>query len=181
MNETALFQQLETDPRAVLEALVKGEVNVPHHRALTARILAHIALRETQAAFDAFRAYLGACRAAGGFGVEPPFDALELFFEEMNERAWANEVREVAAMECGQLLGRVIAGDPTELNQVSAQLDQQLEKSGESGAEVARTCSLKACVLTKLGKKAEALKFWSRAKKAAPEVAEFWSTNSLLA
>jgi hypothetical protein len=85
-------------------------------------------------------------------------------------------------MECSELLSRVWGDDPMELQAVSATLDQQLETAPPSDqAQVARTCALKACVLQKLGKKAEALRFWKRATDAAPDVAEFWRTNSLLA
>jgi hypothetical protein len=173
---------LDQDPRAALELLDAAEQHsLPKHRILTARILAFIALREARGAYDSYRSYLDACRAAGGFGVEPPFDALRLFFEDVNERAWAAEVREVAAMECNELFNRVLTGERAELTEVSATLDTQLETAPETGPQVARTCALKACVLSKLGQKAEALKFWKRAKDAAPDVAEFWKQNSLLA
>ncbi|MBK7857090.1 MAG: hypothetical protein IPJ65_00440 [Archangiaceae bacterium] len=179
-----LPQLLEEDPRAalrVLEHAEKSSLSLP--RVLTARILALIALREAKAAFDAYRGYLEACRAAGGFNLEPPLDALELFFEQVNERAWATEVREVAAMECNEIFNRILGTEVPheELHSVSITLDVQLESASETGAEVARACALKACVLTKLGQKTEALKFWKKAKAAAPDVAEFWSTNSLLA
>lgn len=180
----ALHRMLDDDPRSVLVVLdhPAAASRLPVPRALNARILAHIALRETEATWRAYRAYLAACRAAGGFDVDPPLDALRLFFEEMNEHARAAEVREIAAMECTELLGRVWGDDPMELKAASETLDQRLEEAPPvDPAEVARTCALKACVLQKLGEKAEALKFWKRADEAAPEVAEFWRQNSLLA
>ena len=188
VDETLFFDHelpglLESDPRgvlAVLEAAERAKLSPP--RVLTARILAHIALHEAKPAFDTYRGYLEACRAAGGFGVEPPLEALQVFFEQVNERAWATEVREVAAMECNEVFNRILSGAPREeLQVVSVTLDTPLQTAAETGAEVARACALKACVLTRLGQKAEALKFWKRAKAAAPDVAEFWSTNSLLA
>jgi hypothetical protein len=164
----------------VLDAAERGKLSLP--RVLTARILAFIALQEAKPAYDAYRSYLSACRAAGGFGVEPPFEALELFFEQVNEHAWVAEVREIAAMGCNELFTRVVAStENVQLKEVSATLDTQLAAAPATGPEVARTCALKACVLSRLGQKAEALKFWKRAKAAAPDVAEFWSTNSLLA
>jgi hypothetical protein len=188
VDEHAFFTKdvyglIENDPREALTVLEHAEakkLSTPH--ILTARIHAHIALRDAQGAWNAFHGYLNACRAAGGFEAEPPFESLRLFFEEVNERQWAIEVREIAAMECGQLLGRVLGEpDPTELMDVNAQLDAAMVGPVTDQAEVARTCALKACVLQKLGQKAEALKFWKKAKDAEPEVAEFWRTNSLLA
>lgn len=173
---------LEVDPRGALTVLEHAEAaKLSTPRILTARIHAHIALRDASQAWSAFQGYLAACRAAGGFDAEPPFESLKLFFEEVNERAWAVEVRETAAMECGQLLSRVIGeAEQSELQQVSATLDEQLAASADQ-ADVARKCALKACVLTKLGQGAEALKFWKKAKEAEPEVADFWKSNSLLA
>jgi len=179
----ALHRLLDDDPRGVLHVLdhpAASKLSPPP--ALTARILAHIALREVEGTWKAYRGYLNACRAAGGFGVDPPLDALRLFFEETNEHAKAAEVREIAAMECTELLGRVWGDDPMELKAASVTLDERLEAAPVADkAEVARTCALKACVLTKLGQKAEALKFWKKADEAAPDVAEFWRQNSLLA
>ena len=174
---------IDDDPRAALKALAAAHAakrSTP--RVLTARIHAYIALRETEGAWATYRTYLNACREAGGFDAEPPLDSLRLYFEEVNERAKAAEVREIAAMECSELLARVWGDDPMELAAVSSTLDDQLEAAPAADqAQVARTCALKACVLTKLGKTAEALKFWGRAKEAAPDVAEFWRSNSLLA
>ena len=90
--------------------------------------------------------------------------------------------REVAAMECDELFNRALATDAKEeLNAVNATLDVQLSTAPETGPQVARTCAVKAFVLGKLGLRTEALKFWKRARQAAPDVAEFWSTNNLLA
>ncbi len=179
----ALHRMLDDDPRCVLTVLDHPSASkLATPPALTARILAHIGLHEVEGAWKTYRAYLNACRAAGGFDAEPPLDALRLFFEEMNEHAKAAEVREIAAMECTELLGRVWGDDPMELKAANVTLDQRLEEAPSTDhAEVARTCALKACVLTKLGQKAEALKFWKRAEVAAPDVAEFWRQNSLLA
>lgn len=177
-----VYGLIETDPRGALTVLEHAEqkrLSLAH--ILTARIHAFIALREADGAWQAFQSYLGACRAAGGFDAEPPFESLKLFFEEVNERRWALEVHEVARMECGQMLSRVLdADDHGELKQVSVELDVQIGAQTDQ-AEVARSCALKACVLQKLGQKAEALKFWKKAKEAAPEVADFWQSNSLLA
>jgi hypothetical protein len=174
---------LENDPRAALTVLEHAErAKLSPPRVLTARIFAFIALREVKATYDTYRGYLEACRAAGGFGIEPPFQALELFFDQVNERGWAAEVHEIAAMGCNELFDRVVnSTEKAELHEVSVTLDTQLETAPASGPEVARACALKACVLTRLGQKTEALKFWKRAKAAAPEVADFWASNSLLA
>lgn len=180
---SAVFPLINDDPRGVLSVLEAAEAKkLSTPRILTARILAHIALREPQPAYQTYKSYLDACRAAGGFDQEPPFDSLHLFFDEVNERAWATEVREVAAMECEEFLGKVISKDHAELTEVSVQLDVQLETiAADDTEQVARKCALKACVLQKLGKKAEALKFWGKAKEASPEIADFWKANSLLA
>ena len=187
VDEHAFFAKdvyglIEQDPRAALSVLEHAEAkNLSPSHIHTARIHANIALRDAQAAWKAFHGYLDACRAAGGFEARPPFESLKLFFEEVNERQWAIEVREVAALECGHMLSKVIGEtDHDELHQVSSELDGQLAATAD-GADTARKCALKACVLQKLGRKAEALKFWKKATEAEPEVAEFWRTNSLLA
>lgn len=180
---TDVYGLIETDPRGALHVLEHAEqakLSTPH--ILTARIHAFIALREVDGAWSTFQSYLSACRAAGGFDAEPPFESLKLFFEEVNERQRAIEVHEIAAMECDQMLSRVLGEESThELTVVSAELDVQIVEEAGDQKEVARKCALKACVLSKLGQKAEALKFWKKAKEAAPEVADFWQSNSLLA
>ncbi|MBK7864509.1 MAG: hypothetical protein IPJ65_39095 [Archangiaceae bacterium] len=164
----------------MLEHAEKSSLSLP--RVLTARILALIALREAKAAFDAYRAYLEACRAAGGFNLRPPLDALELFFE-TGERARLGDRgargRRDGVQRNLQPHSRH-RGAARKLHSVSITLDVQLESASGPGPR-SRAPALKACVLTKLGQKTEALKFWKKAKGRRARRRRVLSTNSLLA
>ena len=70
------------------------------------RLYALMTLRDVDAVLATFHAYLAAARLARGF-YNPPLRQVARFFDEMNKKAWAEEPREIEALDATYYLARV--------------------------------------------------------------------------
>lgn len=211
-----LYLLLKSDPAGVLsvmEAAEKRLAALPHleigWRARFQgtihgyRARAQAALGQAEAAHASYRALLATARKAGCI---LDLDRVGQGFEKLKQRAWADDVAEVLAMEQARVMsdspygGRVASsvlqlwlaaearfpdtdGSTYRADGMMALVEDMDGgiAAAKDGASRARCCAIKAAALRELGRKAEAGRAWAAAIAADRRLGEFWRAHPLIA